>query len=86
MASCAMAPFHPLTSIRSFSELLLAYEDNPAIYKEFLRIINTESERLTRLVNDVLDISRIEAGYMTVPEGPGLGVTVDEAKIAKYRV
>jgi signal transduction histidine kinase len=54
----------PLTSIRSFSELLLAYEDNPEIQKEFLRIISTESERLTRLVNDVLDISRIEAGHM----------------------
>jgi signal transduction histidine kinase len=54
----------PLTSIRSFSELLLAYDENPAVSKEFLRIINTESERLTRLVNDVLDISRIEAGRM----------------------
>jgi L-alanine-DL-glutamate epimerase-like enolase superfamily enzyme len=28
----------------------------------------------------------IERGYMTVPEGPGLGVTVDEAKVARYRV
>jgi signal transduction histidine kinase len=54
----------PLTSIRSFSELLLEYEDDPEIQKEFLRIISTESERLTRLVNDVLDISRIEAGHM----------------------
>jgi signal transduction histidine kinase len=54
----------PLTSIRSFSELLLAYEDDPSVQKEFLRIISTESERLTRLVNDVLDISRIEAGHM----------------------
>jgi signal transduction histidine kinase len=54
----------PLTSIRSFSELLLEYEDDPAVQKEFLRIISTESERLTRLVNDVLDISRIEAGHM----------------------
>ena len=54
----------PLTSIRSFSELLLAYEDDPDVQKEFLRIISTESERLTRLVNDVLDISRIEAGHM----------------------
>jgi signal transduction histidine kinase len=54
----------PLTSIRSFSELLLAYADDPEVQKEFLRIISTESERLTRLVNDVLDISRIEAGHM----------------------
>src|SRR5205085_2566304 len=54
----------PLTSIRSFSELLLEYEDDPDVQKDFLRIINTESERLTRLVNDVLDISRIEAGLM----------------------
>ena len=54
----------PLTSIRSFSELLLAYEDDPDVQKEFLRIRRTESERLTRLVNDVLDISRIEAGHM----------------------
>ena len=28
----------------------------------------------------------IERGYMSVPEGPGLGVNVDEAKVAKYRV
>src|SRR5438552_9855392 len=28
---------------------------------------------------------RIERGYMTVPEGAGLGVTVDESKLAKYR-
>jgi L-alanine-DL-glutamate epimerase-like enolase superfamily enzyme len=28
----------------------------------------------------------IEGGYMMVPDGPGLGVTVDEAKLAKYRV
>jgi signal transduction histidine kinase len=54
----------PLTSIRSFAELLLAYEDDPEVQKEFLRIISTESERLTRLVSDVLDISRIEAGHM----------------------
>ena len=54
----------PLTSIRSFAELLLAYEDDFAVQKEFLHIISNESERLTRLVNDVLDISHIEAGHM----------------------
>ncbi len=29
---------------------------------------------------------RIEAGHMPVPEGPGLGITVDERKVAKYAV
>jgi L-alanine-DL-glutamate epimerase-like enolase superfamily enzyme len=29
---------------------------------------------------------RIERGFMAVPEGPGLGVTVDEARVARYRV
>jgi signal transduction histidine kinase len=53
----------PLTSIRSFSELLLAFDD-PSVRQEFLQIINSESERLTRLVNDVLDVTKIESGYM----------------------
>jgi len=55
----------PLTSIRSFSEILLNYEDvDPESQKEFLQIINLESERLTRLINDVLDLSKIESGNM----------------------
>ena len=53
----------PLTSIRSFSEILLNYKDeDKATQEEFLKIINKESERLTRLINDILDISKIEAG------------------------
>ncbi len=55
----------PLTSIRSFSEILLKYDQEDLdTQKEFLGIINSESERLTRLINDVLDLSRIEAGGM----------------------
>jgi PAS domain S-box-containing protein len=55
----------PLTSIRSFSEILLRYEDeDPATQREFIQIINTESERLSRLINDLLDLARIEAGEM----------------------
>ncbi|MCG3132974.1 MAG: Adaptive-response sensory-kinase SasA [Planctomycetes bacterium] len=53
----------PLTSIRSFSEILLKHGDSePAIRHEFLGIINKESERLTRMINNVLDLARIEAG------------------------
>lgn len=53
----------PLTSIRSFSEILLNYPDtDDDTRREFVSIISTESERLTRLVNDVLDLSKIKAG------------------------
>jgi L-alanine-DL-glutamate epimerase-like enolase superfamily enzyme len=39
------------------------------------------------LVDDIITpLHRIERGFMEVPEGPGLGVTVDEKKLAKYRV
>ncbi len=53
----------PLTSIRAFSEILLA---NPEMEVEqrskFLGIIVKESERLTRLINQVLDMAKIDSG------------------------
>ena len=53
----------PLTSIRSFSEIV---RDNPELpieeRREFLQIIVQESERLTRLLNDILDLAKMEAG------------------------
>ena len=52
----------PLTSIRSFSEIL---RDNPdleaAQRQEFVTIIVQESERLSRLINDILDLAKMEA-------------------------
>ncbi|MCS6851719.1 MAG: mandelate racemase/muconate lactonizing enzyme family protein [Gemmataceae bacterium] len=39
------------------------------------------------LVDDIITpMHRIEAGRMAVPEGPGLGVAVDEAKVRQYQV
>jgi len=53
----------PLTSIRSFSEILL---DNPDLDVEqrqgFMGTIVAEAERLTRLINQVLDLSKLESG------------------------
>src|SRR5205823_9722103 len=54
----------PLTSIRAFSEILQSYPDDEETEQEFLQIISSESERLTRLVNDVLDVTKIESGEM----------------------
>ena len=53
----------PLTSIRAFSEMLF---DDPEIElaerRRFLGIIVAETERLTRLINQVLDLAKIESG------------------------
>jgi len=53
----------PLTSIRAFAEILL---DEPALAlaerKRFLGIIARETERLTRMINQVLDLAKIESG------------------------
>src|SRR5215831_6757628 len=50
----------PLTSIRMFAELMQMSESTNAEHSAFLETIVSESERLTRLLNDVLDFSRIE--------------------------
>ena len=53
----------PLTSIRAFAELMA---DDPAMDPEqrqrFLGLVVAETERLTRLVNQVLDMAKIESG------------------------
>jgi signal transduction histidine kinase/putative methionine-R-sulfoxide reductase with GAF domain len=54
----------PLTAIKAYTETLL---DNVALstaamQKKFLGIIDEECDRLTRMVNDVLDLSRMESG------------------------
>lgn len=53
----------PLTSIRMFSELLAEDRaETPEKRQKFLGIINAETARLTRLINNVLDFSRMERG------------------------
>ena len=53
----------PMTSIRSFSEILLGTEDiTDAERNKFASIIQEESVRLTRLLDEILDVSRLEAG------------------------
>ena len=55
----------PLTSIRSLSESLLSGVDIPQERRyQFLAIITQESQRLSRMINQLLDLSRIEAGKM----------------------
>ncbi len=53
----------PLTSIRMFSEMLKdGRQADPAKQKTYLGLMAAETERLTRLINNVLDFSRMEKG------------------------
>jgi len=56
----------PLTSIAASAEALNAgdFRDDPSQRKLFLRIIQDEAGRLTRLINDVLDLTRMESKRM----------------------
>lgn len=53
----------PLFNIKSFIETLFEYGDDltEKEKQEFLETANNETDRLTRLVNDVLDLSRLES-------------------------
>jgi signal transduction histidine kinase len=53
----------PLALIRLFAETLdLGRVSSPERAREYYRVINKESNRLTQLINNILDFSRIEAG------------------------
>jgi Na+/proline symporter/nitrogen-specific signal transduction histidine kinase len=53
----------PLTSIRAFSEILLDDPDlDRAQRMKFITIITKETERLSRLINQVLDLAKIDSG------------------------
>jgi len=65
----------PLTAIRMFAEtLLLGRSERPGAREDYLETIVNESERLTRLLNNVLDFSKIEQGkklYRLEPQSLG---------------
>jgi PAS domain S-box-containing protein len=55
----------PLTTIKAFAELIIMKPDMPSEERSRLMdIINAETDRLTRLISDILDLRRIESGSM----------------------
>jgi PAS domain S-box-containing protein len=55
----------PLTSLRGFAELMLTREFSREKQRHFLEVILNEGTRLTNLINDFLDIQRMESGKQT---------------------
>jgi PAS domain S-box-containing protein len=62
----------PLTAIKLFSEMLLNGEadEDPAKVKEYIGDIHESTERMVRLVNDLLNVSRLETGRLKVAPEP----------------
>ena len=60
----------PLTMIQGFSELLLSREFDPDKSREALEQINVSAQRLGRLIDDLLSVSRIESGRLVVRSVP----------------
>lgn len=67
----------PLTSIKGFAETL-RYTDNDEDKKKFINIINDEAERLTRLINDILTLSKIENNEIVIMKSININSTLKE--------
>jgi two-component system phosphate regulon sensor histidine kinase PhoR len=61
----------PLSSIRAYVELLVDGEaDDERTQEEFLSVINNQADRLQRLIDNLLNLARIEAGVVAVNKSP----------------
>jgi two-component system phosphate regulon sensor histidine kinase PhoR len=70
----------PLATITAYSEMLCDNEgDNEETRKEFYSVIRDQAKRLSRLIEDVLNISRIESGLIKVSkESASLTMLIEE--------
>jgi len=75
----------PMTSIKGYVDLLLmgAVGVLADDQQHFLSIVRNNTDRLTKLVDDLLDISRIESGRMVLsPENVSIGALADQVILA----
>ncbi|MCU6707253.1 ATP-binding protein [Paenibacillus sp. J5C_2022] len=68
----------PLASVLGFTELLLSKELKPERQRKYLSTIHQEAKRLTTLINDFLDLQRMESGRQSYHF-----VTIDAASLLK---
>lgn len=66
----------PLTAIRGYSETLLDPELPPETARKFAAVVKQSADRLQRIVDDLLDLSRIESGHWRVQ--PLAGICIEE--------
>ena len=75
----------PLTSIKGSAATVLgsSTEMDPAVVRQFLRIIEEQADHMNDLVSDLLDVAHIETGELPVsPEPAEVAALVDRARSA----
>jgi len=60
----------PLTSIIGYAKLMLEHKLEPATERRFLETIHREATRLSGLINDFLDLVRLESGRVKITKKP----------------
>jgi signal transduction histidine kinase len=69
----------PLTGIQGFSEIMRDEDLTQEEMREYAGDINKDAQRLNRMINEMLDLDRMESGRMTIhPERMDLNAVVDE--------
>lgn len=58
----------PLNAILGFSQIISRSSELNSEHREYINIINRSGEHLLELINDILDLSKIEAGMMSIEE------------------
>ncbi|MBI2938883.1 MAG: diguanylate cyclase, partial [Chloroflexi bacterium] len=60
----------PLTTIRGFTELLLMRQIDPPTQRDWLQVVHQDAIHLGELIDDLLDVSRIESGRIQIQPEP----------------
>jgi two-component system, OmpR family, sensor histidine kinase NblS len=78
----------PVTTIKSYVDTIYNHgkDLDPETYDEFIETINVETDRLKKLVNDILDFSRLEEGAVVLEREladitPVINLTVQSVKV-----
>ena len=56
----------PMNAIIGFTEIVMTQENTQEDQQQFLNIIKNSGDTLLNLINDIIDISKIESGYMNI--------------------
>ena len=75
----------PLTAIKGSASSILgaAYPPDPTETRQFLRIIDEQADHMRYLINDLVDMTQIESGTLSVtPEPASLEDLVEQARVA----